>query len=253
MRASFFLFGIHIITMKGSVTMIDFNKLLTTNPEITHAFHGKIMECDMREASLQISDVFNLLPKDTINELHLLPKEERVIKVGLIQKGNQEFSDSLFTKLKEVRKHFIDINKIVDEEVISLHSDAIFINTKKPLKLIIDGIEFKIKHKWTSYIRYNNIEMLYDGDTDSIVYKGISSNVLKFHTIGLCQHILKVFQMIENNDELIFNYLADYQSKYLSGQLNPNCYKPFGQLNGDIKYNLKFLAYLCNIAIKEVG
>ena len=232
--------------------MIDYDKLLTYNTEITHAFHGKIVECDMREASLQISEVFKYLPQDTINELKLLPKTERVIRVGNIQKSDPSFSEKYYSKLKEVRKDFIVENKLDDSNIISLHSDAIFINTKKPLKLFVDDIEFKCKHQWTSYIKYNNIEMFYDDDTETITYKGIPENLLNIHTIGLCKHILKVFKMIENNDESIFAYLSVYQSKYLKGQLNENTYMPFGKVSGERFHdNLKLLSQLCEIAIKE--
>ena len=44
--------------------MIDFDKLKTINTSIDHIFHGKIMECDMREASLQIAEKFNLLSRE---------------------------------------------------------------------------------------------------------------------------------------------------------------------------------------------
>jgi hypothetical protein len=232
--------------------MIDFDKLLTYNPEVTHAFHGKIMECDMREASLQIAEVFHYLPQNVIDELKLLPKKDRVVRVGNIQKQDPSFSDKYYTKLKEVRKHFIEVNNITDDEIISIHSDALFINTRRKLKMVVDGIEFKAKHQWTSYIRYENIEMFYNDDDESITYKGIRENVLDKHTIGMCRHILKVFKMIENNDDRIYHYLSEYQTQYLKGELPENCYLPFTKING--KYfndNLKLLAYLAQIAMKE--
>ena len=232
--------------------MIDYDKLLTYNTDITYAFHGKITECDIREASLQIADRFHYLPDDVIDELKLLSKKDRVVRVGNIQKENPHFSEQYYSKLREIRRHFISTNKLTDENVISLHSDALFINSKKRLKMIIDDIEFKSKHRWTSYIRYNSIEMFYNDDDNSITYKGITDKLLQLHTIGLCRHILKVFQMIENNDERIFHYLSDYQSKYLQHQLNDNCYIPFGRVNGEeFKENLKLLSYLTQIAIKE--
>ena len=232
--------------------MIDFDKLLTYNPEVTHVFHGKIMECDMREASLQISEVFHYLPQEVIDELKLLPKKERVVRVGNIQKQDPSFSDKYYTKLKEVRKHFIEVNNIADDEIISLHSDAIFINTKKQLNMIVDDIEFKSKHQWTSYIKYENIEMFYNDDNETVTYKGIPDELLKIHTIGICRHILKMFKMIENGDDDVFAYLSAYQTKYLKGELSDNTYLPFGKVNGNKFHdNLKLLSYLCKIAIKE--
>lgn len=232
--------------------MIDLNKLLTVNSEIQYAFHGKIMEADMREASLQISERFKLLPQNEIDRLKLLTKDERVKRVGCLQRDRKGYSDQFLTKLKEVRMEFIKENHIEDNEIISLHSDAIFINTKKPLKLIIDDIEFKVKHQWTSYIRYNTIEMFYNGDDESMTYKGMSDKLLDRHTIGLCPHILKVFKMIENYDNDILTYVKNYQTKYLQYKLPENCYMPFDKLNGNaFNDNLNLLSFLCKVALKE--
>lgn len=232
--------------------MIDLDRLQTFNTSVTHAFHGKIFECDMREASIQIARVFNLLPIEKINYLKALPKEERVVQTGLCQKNDPLFSETLQQKLKEVRRHFIEENNIKDEEILSIHSDAIMLNTKRKIKYTVDNIEFRPKHKWTSYIRYQNIEMFYDEDTDHIDYKGINSELLGKHTFGLQPHILKVFQMIENNDERIFRYLSKYQCDYLTRKLKPECYIPFEKINGDeFLTNLNLLSYLCKIAIKE--
>lgn len=232
--------------------MIDLNKLQTFNTDINHVFHGKIIECDMKGASLQIADVFNLLPKEKIEYLRNLPKNERVVQTGLIQKENPEFSDAFHNKLLEVRRHFIEQNKIKDDEIIAIHSDAIWVNTKRELQYIIDNIEFTSKNKFTSYIRFHNIEILYNDDDGSVVYKGVPKQLLEQHSIGLCRHILKVFQMIENDDDRIFDYLSTFQSQYLKWELNDNCYLPFAKVNGDrFSENLELLSFLCNIAIKE--
>ena len=66
--------------------MIDHDVMLCQNKDIEYIFHGNIMECDMCEASVQISDVFNLLPKDKVEQLKLLSKKERVKMVGCIQR-----------------------------------------------------------------------------------------------------------------------------------------------------------------------
>lgn len=232
--------------------MIDFDKLKTINTSIDHIFHGKIMECDMREASLQIAEKFNLLSREELENLKVLPKEQRVVQVGCIQRDHPEFTEAYYSKLKEIRKHFIEVNKLTDDNIIALHSDALFVNTKRKLKLVIDGIEFRIKGQWTSFMRFDNLEFFYDDDNEEMTYKNVPDSLLKLHTIGLCKHILTVFKMIENNDERIFDYLSDFQSRYLKGELSSNYYIPFAKINGvPLQDNLKLLSFLCLMAIKE--
>lgn len=232
--------------------MIDFDKLQTYNTDVVHAFHGKIMECDIREASLQISERYNLLPKEVITYLRSLDKTPRVKATGEYQKQHPEFSEAYYKHLREIRIGFVELNKLKNEEILSIHSDAIIVNSKRKLKFIVDGVEFRPKHHWTSYIRYKNVEMLYDGDNDKIDYKGLGEKLFQKHERGICQHILKVFGMIENDDERIYKYLSSYQTKYLTGELPNNVYESFERLNGvRVIENLELLSFLCKIAIKE--
>lgn len=232
--------------------MIDHDVMLCQNKDIEYIFHGNIMECDMCEASVQLSDVFNLLPKDKVEQLKLLSKKERVKMVGCIQRDDPEFSKRLHEHLMSVRKDFIALNKISDDDIVCLNHDAIFINTNKKLINKVDNIEFKIKHTWNSYIRYNNIEMYYNDLNGTITYKNIPSDVLACHTIGLCRHFVKLFCMLENYDEDVLQYLSRFQQQYLQNKLSDSYYIPFGKPNGPLKTeNLKILAYLCKIALRE--
>lgn len=232
--------------------MIDLDKLQTYNTELVHAFHGNIMECDIRESSLQISERFGLLPISVIERLRVMEKKQRVKATGDYQKEHPEFSESYYRILRDIRRQFVSINKLKDDEMLSIHSDAILVNSRRKLKFVVDGIEFRPKHHWTSYIRYKTIEMLYDGDRNKIDYKGLGEKLFQRHERGICQHILKVFDMIENDDERIFKYLSEYQTEYLKRQLPDQVYLSFDRLNGDeFKENLELLSFLCKIAIKE--
>lgn len=232
--------------------MVNLDIQTGVNKAIDYVFHGKIVEYDMRAASLQISDRFKLLPVSKIEELKRMTKDERVKEVGICQRDIPGYSEKLLQHIREVRRHFIETNKVEDDQIIALHNDALFINSLQPFKLIVDGIEFTEKTIWTSYIRFENIEMFYNNDTGQIEYKGVSSKTLPKHEIGMCKHILKVFNMIENNDERTLDYITDYQTKYLKGQLNENCYIPFANVSGQQTLeNMKLLAFLCMIAIKE--
>jgi hypothetical protein len=87
---------------------------------------------------------------------------------------------------------------------------------------------------------------------DYIKYQNINQTMLMEQTMGINLHIKKVFRMIEDYDEDIFNYLSKFQMQYLQDKLPQQYYVPFGRVGADYKaYNLQLLAFLANVVIEE--
>lgn len=227
-----------------------YTKTLWMNPDIPYVFRKNIVEYDMQSASLSVSRRFHLLDDALLDSLERMPKEKRTREVGLIQREDKEFSQKMIECLLQTRKEFLDINHLTDGNVVTLHSDAvIFIQTNQ----IVDHIEnvpFVHKHTWSSYIRYDRVEMFYDNGV--ITYKGIPQPMLQQHTLGICQHLLKFFQYLEDYDEELFPYLRKFQKQYLQGKLPEYYYIPFGTTGTYKSTNLQLLAYLANIAVREM-
>lgn len=227
-----------------------FGKTLWMNPNIEYIFNKEIVEYDMQQASLSVSRRFHLLDDTLIDELERMPKDQRTKKVGLIQRDDKRFSDNMINGLLQTRKEFIEVNNLTDDDIITLHSDALMFIKKKPVFDTINGVPFVHKHTWSAYIRYGNVEMFYvDGTID---YKGIPKQMLQQHTMGMNIHLLKIFEMMENYDDDIIAYLRKFQKKYLNDQL-PDCYyTPFGHVGPFKGENLKFLSHLAKIVTQEM-
>lgn len=233
---------------KGGFNMHE--KMLWYNDNNQYMFHGNIMEYDMVAASVSVSERFNLLDKSVTDQLKLLPKEKREIKMGLLQRDNPEFSSQLLSGIRDIRRKFIETNKIDEHDIMSLHSDAIIFNSTNKIVSIIEGVELKHKQTWSSYVRYNRIEMFYnDGELE---YKGISGDSLNQHTMGIHKHLLNVFSKLDNYDDSVISYLSRFQTQYLQDKLPDYYYIPFGKVGMYKMDNLELLAYIANIASKEV-
>lgn len=227
-----------------------FAKTLWYNTNLEFCFNKDIVEYDMQQASLSVSRRFHLLDDALLDELERMPKDQRTKKVGLIQRDDKEFSDAMINGLLQTRKEFIEANHLSEDDIITLHSDALMFIRRGPIIDNINGVPFVHKNSWTSYIRYGQVEMFYvDGTID---YKGIPKQMLQQHTMGLNLHILKVFDMIENYDEDLIPYLKKFQKKYLMNQLPDYYYIPFGHTGQFKGENLKLLSFLARIANREV-
>lgn len=224
--------------------------LLWTNDNIQYLFHGNIMEYDMVSASINISRRFNLLDDALINQLNLLPKKERTRRVGLIQRDDKDYSDKLLKGILNIRKTFLEQNNLSESNVVALHSDAVFFNSKNVINPIADGVEFKQKGQWTAYMRFKNIEMLYNNGC--VTFKNINKDMLNLHTLGIVQYVTKIFNMIEEYDEDIFRYISKFQSQYLKNKLPDYYYIPFCKPAESYKtYNLQLFAFIANVVLQE--
>lgn len=228
-----------------------YDKLLWYNDNIQYMFNENIIEYDMRAASLSISERYKLIPQEEIDRMKLMSKDKRTKCIGIRQRDDKIFSEQLLSGIVNIRKRFIECNNLDDTNILALHSDAIVFSSKKKIEDNIEGVEFVNKKTWTSYIRYNKIEIYYNNGF--IDYKGIPADMLKQHTLGLHKHFLKIFDMMENYDINILSYLRKFQSLYLQDKLPEFYYIPFGK-NGKFKFdNLQLLSYVTNIILSEVS
>ena len=174
----------------------------------------------MVAASVSICERFNLLNQETITRLKLLPKEKRTVQMGLLQKNDKVFSEQLLSGIKEIRRKFLETNKLDESNVLSLHSDAVIFFSRKKIASVIDGVEFKKKHTWSSYLRYKGIEMFY-GD-GHITYKNIPVDMLNQHTLGINKYLIDVANgkdKINANSMFLYDIIHAYEK-----EADVNCY-----------------------------
>lgn len=230
-----------------------YDSTLYFNPNIIYVINKNIVEWDMEAASVAICERYKLLPQSKIDALRLSQKEDRTKQMGLLQR-DREFSNKLIRGIIDMRQLFIDMNHISEDEIISLHSDAIILNTNRKLIGDIQGVTLRPKHTYMSYLRYDSIEMFYVSNDHEhyIDYKGASKDMLDVHTLGMNQVLVNFFQKMENYDPDIYTFLRNFETAYRNDRANPACYLPFGRKVGEYKYkNLKLLGLLATIAYKE--
>lgn len=228
-----------------------FNKLLYINAFITHSFHKQIYEFDMVHASLSISERYKLLPQEFIEHLKLLPKQERVVLIGKKQREDKQFSNEFLSYELKLRKQFIEENDIDLNDIIACHSDSLFFITNKhhsEIKCDIDGVLFSHRNSYDSYIKYGKIEMFYN--TEGVLdYKGIPKDMVSAHRFGIHKYLLRVFSMLEGYDPEVFDYLRNFQNKYLRDNLPDYFYIPFGKSGKYKLENMYLFGHIMRIAM----
>lgn len=230
---------------------MNLSKASDFNDDIDYLFHSNIVEYDMNQASVSVSERFKLLDEKTIKFLKLLPKERRSKAVGCLQRDNDIFNKSLREHIVLARNNFLEANNIKEGDILSTHTDAVIFKSNNEIKEVVDGISFKKASESVSYLKYDKrIEIFFSGDC--IDFKQIPKDLVKQQSIGMNTYILNILKKVDNYDDTVIYTMAKFQRDYLQDKLPEYFYQPFGKM-GPYKFeNLNFLAFLTNAVLREV-
>lgn len=210
--------------------MIVKNKANYLNSNIKF-LNKKVYEFDIRNAGLSIIKEFNLLSIEEILYIESLPKFESNVYVGKLRRNNKEFSENLSKHLRQTVVDFIDTNNILEENILSIKNDAIFIiSNSNPIKQqTVNNIFFKLENIFTSYYNLNNIEFYYKSDKNILISKGINEDIFEdINTKYFVDWLKLIFRLMESsNKKALLKELKDFQYKYLNRLLPIQYYCEF--------------------------
>ena len=184
------------------------------NSNIPFIFNDEIIEYDMKEAGFSLTKEYKLLDEDLIKKLSKYKKERRTIELGLIQRNNEEYRNSLKQAFAEARSKFFIANNIDITDLISIKKDAIF--TKKLCRHNEFGryIIFRPKNYYTSYIQLGNrLECYYNPNKLDI--KGIGEDNTKLHEEYMIKFIKSFIRKMETEKpEVVIDFTKRFITQY---------------------------------------
>ena len=98
---------------------------------ISFLIDRNIREYDISKANINILLYFKLINQKQYQYLYNLPRMERQIRVGIMQK-NTKIASALSNGLKQMRNLFCTQNNIQENEILSIRKDALYIIDKVP-------------------------------------------------------------------------------------------------------------------------
>jgi hypothetical protein len=196
------------------------------NKEIVYLKNTVISEYDIRSAGFTVIKFKKLLPQEEILELEKIDKDKRNVWIGKRILSFPKISEEIINTLSDIRKDFVVLNQINEEDLLSIKKDAIFLIKKIPAVLTIGMFEFRSKGTFTSYLYINNKEFYYSSRNDKMEIKGLSEDVRNLQENYLLKDIRKIMSMSEKlTSDQMFLFLKQYRSKYLNRQLDKEAYR----------------------------
>ena len=191
-------------------------------------FNHRIVEYDMKSANTSIAREFGLLPEKRIRELENLPKKDREIAVGLILRDNPGYSEKQKLGFIAARKLFFTQNEILDEEVVAIKRDAIFVMRYVDNEQVTDNIDFRMKNVYSSFINLGkNIEIYYN--QEGLDIKGIDDEIYQErHSEYFGMFLYSLIRRIESSERNSYlTYLRMMFDMYKHRQLDSGYYREF--------------------------
>lgn len=191
-------------------------------------FNSSITEYDIRHAQINVMKYYHLFNDEALLNIYdALPKDEREVKCGLLLKKYPDLIKSLEKGFNDIVKEFLQANCLdIDDDVISIKRDAVFV-INKPVKVTKFGpVEFVNKNKYHAYVNIGRLEF-YVGNT-TVDVKGLGDKWI-YHENGIIAIIKDFINMLESTSDPyeISKYLKDLCKMYKTKQLGIDVYKEF--------------------------
>lgn len=199
----------------------------TYRAPITFLVGRNIREYDISKGNINILLYFNIINQETYNFLYNLPKMERQVRVGIMQK-DPKIASVISNGFKEMRTLFCIQNNIAENEILAIKKDALYIIDKVPQYTKFKNIEFLCKNLYTSFYYIGGLELYYNSKYEILDVKGISDNILRYHDNYMKDFLMYMFSLIEKRDYVsAISDLNNFRNDYLNLKLPPGYYREF--------------------------
>ena len=208
------------------------------NQSILFVPNSRITEYDIKSGNTSIMRAFNLCDAKRIAEIESMKKSDRVIAVGNMSK-DPTFAKNLEAGFNTVVKEFIKANELVEDDVIDVYRDAVFVIVKEPkITTIRETCNFVKKNVYQGYIRCGSFEF-FIGE-DKIDVKGMRDELLEKHQNGILALIREVYDFCvkaQMNPVMINTYMKSIVKQYIDLDFVNEIYREF---NSTSKYKMHY-------------
>ena len=201
-----------------------------------------IKEFDISKANINVLFREGAITKQQYEYYYHLPKQERQVAIGLLQRDNRIMAETLKNGLIKVKKDFFIANNIQDHDILAIKNDAIFVIGNKDIPITkIDNVEFVVKNCYTSFYKTHKIEFFYRNDrinkNEILDCKGIGDASLSLH-LNYFYEVLKITFDTAERESIVeaMNFIKDFNESYSNLSLDIEFYRNF---NPESCYSIK--------------
>lgn len=200
--------------------------------------NSQIIEYDIQSGNTSIMRRYGLLPATQLDEIDRMPKKERNITVGLLQKGNKGLAKALEEGFNKTVLDFLEANGLdIDVDVLAIRKDAVFVINRPVTKTRMDDhVLFRQKGVYHAVLQIGpKLEFYFPQNGPTEVKNFIQAekdenNALEKLRPGMISFLEEFVTLAEgsNMDRLkIYQWLTEFCTYYKERDLDPEYYREF--------------------------
>lgn len=198
-----------------------------------------ITEYDMSKANISTLLYKNKITEEQYSYLFSLPKMQREISIGLMIKQNPSLWEDIESGIIEGKQKLFIANNILDNEVIRISNDAVYILRNSNLIYTKFGpLQFIPKSRYSMFVRLADLVIFFKnelGDID-IDVKGLGKEQIPLHENFMLTFIGNLLYLINTSPlKQSIEYFNEFYFKYLNRQLDVGFYR---ELNSGSMYTV---------------
>lgn len=218
-----------------------------SNDKLPLLSNSLITEYDIAAGNVSVMEAFGLKPKEMTDYLRSLPKYERNVKVGLLQKEDKAFASALEESFTKAVQNFIHANHLdIDTDVTDIRRDAVYV-VNRPIryKNFVNGIiKFRPKSTYHAMIKIDPPIMIFyrlrsemkEGDRHIEVDGLIRDNAKNFSEImdlltpgplAFFEEFMEVVEAYPQNRAKWYDWIIEFSKFYKERKLDPEYYREF--------------------------
>lgn len=181
---------------------------------------GNIIEYDIRQANINMLYKYGAINENRYNYLKNLPKINREIIIGNMEKNDKEVYKTIQNGIKAAKCSLFDANNIKEYEVVRIANDAVFVNRVGGLKTTkFDMIEFVPKSVSNCFLNLKGILFFMNiGKQINVDIKGLGDDYSVHEPlISIIVNIISTLQYDGIKPAMINleNFIDDYLNRRL--------------------------------------
>ena len=223
-----------------------------------------IREYDLEKANINILIEEGLISKSQYDYYAALPKRQREVEVGILQRDNPSILSGLKRGFVRAREEFFRVNAIEDSSILYIDKDSIttieqartYFGVGTMQTRLSEYLNFRLKNEYTSFYRVFLVDFLYfnDGNTESFRIKNASERVPLKHMHYMMDLLLSIAYSGQSSRVLdTLQMIKSAYCSYTSGELDPNFYREFNQRSQfKLKSNSTAFQYYSDVLIDDL-
>lgn len=208
------------------------------NDGLPFLVNAQITEYDIKSGNTSMMRHYHLRSLEEIEEIEKMPKKQRVVTVGLLQRKDRDFAKRLESSFNQVVQDFLDANELdIDVDVLAIRRDAVFV-VNKPVTItqLYPDVLFREKNRYHAALQIGPKLEFYFNQKGEIEIKNFvqaekdDTGALERLKPGMLSFLQEFVELAEgtNMDRIkIYTWLRDFCTYYKERELDLEYYREF--------------------------